>query len=319
MIDEAFNRGSELSTRYALDLFTRLGLQLLIVTPLQKIHVIEPHVRGRFRRQPERQLLTAPVPYHRRAPHSTGGARTRSTRMSTTPSWTIPDELVATLRRRWASGRYLRAHARGAPWETVSLPVRGPTADDVLRDSAAVVAWMDTLRHAATDRRGRACFTIECRTVRNRVLGENLVPARIHIGSLEQLAELLGVVHEIERLDAVLAATRRVLPGAEAWVADHPSEALAHCDAWPRLLATARWIVDHDRSTLDLRHLDVPDVDTKFVERNRKILGRLLDESCPSTGSTRPPTTSPGGTVSDRGRDTSGFGFSHLSPAYQQS
>jgi uncharacterized protein YPO0396 len=44
VIDEAFNRGSEVSTRYALNLFTRLGLQLLIVTPLQKIHVIEPHV-----------------------------------------------------------------------------------------------------------------------------------------------------------------------------------------------------------------------------------------------------------------------------------
>ncbi len=44
VIDEAFGRGSEQSTRYALHLFTRLGLQLLIVTPLQKIHVIEPHV-----------------------------------------------------------------------------------------------------------------------------------------------------------------------------------------------------------------------------------------------------------------------------------
>ncbi len=44
VIDEAFSRGSESSTRYALALFTRLGLQLLIVTPLQKIHVIEPHV-----------------------------------------------------------------------------------------------------------------------------------------------------------------------------------------------------------------------------------------------------------------------------------
>jgi uncharacterized protein YPO0396 len=44
VIDEAFSRGSEISTRYALRLFTRLGLQLLIVTPLQKIHVIEPHV-----------------------------------------------------------------------------------------------------------------------------------------------------------------------------------------------------------------------------------------------------------------------------------
>ena len=32
------------STRFALDLFRKLGLQLLIVTPLQKIHVIEPYV-----------------------------------------------------------------------------------------------------------------------------------------------------------------------------------------------------------------------------------------------------------------------------------
>ena len=44
VIDEAFSRGSEESTRYALQLFTKLGLQLMIVTPLQKIHVIEPHV-----------------------------------------------------------------------------------------------------------------------------------------------------------------------------------------------------------------------------------------------------------------------------------
>jgi uncharacterized protein YPO0396 len=32
------------STRFALTLFRKLGLQLLIVTPLQKIHVIEPFV-----------------------------------------------------------------------------------------------------------------------------------------------------------------------------------------------------------------------------------------------------------------------------------
>ncbi len=44
VIDEAFGRGSDESTRFALELFRRLGLQLLIVTPLQKIHVIEPYV-----------------------------------------------------------------------------------------------------------------------------------------------------------------------------------------------------------------------------------------------------------------------------------
>jgi uncharacterized protein YPO0396 len=44
VIDEAFGRGSDESTRFALRLFGKLGLQLLIVTPLQKIHVIEPYV-----------------------------------------------------------------------------------------------------------------------------------------------------------------------------------------------------------------------------------------------------------------------------------
>jgi uncharacterized protein YPO0396 len=44
VIDEAFGRGSDASTRYALKLFAKLGLQLLIVTPLQKVHVIEPFV-----------------------------------------------------------------------------------------------------------------------------------------------------------------------------------------------------------------------------------------------------------------------------------
>ena len=43
-IDEAFGRGSDESAQYGLRLFEQLNLQLLIVTPLQKIHIIEPFV-----------------------------------------------------------------------------------------------------------------------------------------------------------------------------------------------------------------------------------------------------------------------------------
>jgi uncharacterized protein YPO0396 len=44
VIDEAFGRGSDESAQYGLKLFEQLNLQLLIVTPLQKIHIIEPYV-----------------------------------------------------------------------------------------------------------------------------------------------------------------------------------------------------------------------------------------------------------------------------------
>jgi uncharacterized protein YPO0396 len=46
VIDEAFGRGSDESAQYGLHLFEKLKLQLLIVTPLQKIHIIEPFVAG---------------------------------------------------------------------------------------------------------------------------------------------------------------------------------------------------------------------------------------------------------------------------------
>jgi len=46
VIDEAFGRGSDESTRYGLRLFKKLNLQLLIVTPLQKVNIIEDYINA---------------------------------------------------------------------------------------------------------------------------------------------------------------------------------------------------------------------------------------------------------------------------------
>ena len=75
VIDEAFGRGSDESTRFALSLFERLGLQLLIVTPLQKIHVIEPfvsavgYVSNTSGSSSHLQTLTIEEYHHRKAIH----------------------------------------------------------------------------------------------------------------------------------------------------------------------------------------------------------------------------------------------------------
>jgi len=42
--DLACGRGSDESAQYGLELFRQLNLQLLIITQLQKIHIIEPYV-----------------------------------------------------------------------------------------------------------------------------------------------------------------------------------------------------------------------------------------------------------------------------------
>jgi len=46
VIDEAFSKVDDSNARYAMDLFTELGLQLLVVTPMDKIQVVEPYARA---------------------------------------------------------------------------------------------------------------------------------------------------------------------------------------------------------------------------------------------------------------------------------
>ena len=43
-VDEAFSKSDEQNARYAMELFRQLDLQLLVITPLDKIHIVEPYI-----------------------------------------------------------------------------------------------------------------------------------------------------------------------------------------------------------------------------------------------------------------------------------
>lgn len=48
VIDEAFSKSDDRNSQYALELFKQLGLQLLVVTPLDKLDIIKPYVQRIF-------------------------------------------------------------------------------------------------------------------------------------------------------------------------------------------------------------------------------------------------------------------------------
>ncbi len=201
----------------------------------------------------------------------------------TASGWTTVDELVDKLRSRWGRGAYLRAHARDEPFTPVTLAVRSPTADDLvvrLDDSLRWLRRFDAANHTGSSRQ---LFALEHQVRRNRVLGDNPVPVRARVDTLGELCAVLGTAGELERFDRLLAITREAEPELVEWVATHPMDALAYDESvWSLVLTTVRWIVEHDLSGLDLRQLDAPGIDTKFVERHRTMLRRLLDHRFPA-------------------------------------
>lgn len=48
VIDEAFSKSDEKNSRYAMELFQKLKLQVMVVTPKDKIHVVEPYIKSIF-------------------------------------------------------------------------------------------------------------------------------------------------------------------------------------------------------------------------------------------------------------------------------
>lgn len=184
--------------------------------------------------------------------------------------WTEFPDLLAQLRRRWDRANYLRAYAAGSKWDPVRMSVRGPRSAEVLERFEEVRAWATDLESAASG------LEVEFRRVGGRHLGTNRVPARIVVGSFEDLCRLLDKTEEVGALDRLLTETAERLPALLGWARTNPLVVLGHRPDWPLVLSTIQWLAANDTRGLHLREVDVPGVDTKFIERHQGLLGDLL-------------------------------------------
>ncbi|WP_158884566.1 DUF3322 domain-containing protein [Amycolatopsis anabasis] len=199
--------------------------------------------------------------------------------------WTLPADVVRKLRRRWERGEFLSRFAAGAPWEPMAVGLRGPNARDVADRFGEVRAWVE---HWRREQRLR----IEMKPVGGRVIGANDIPARAWVDSYDQLWAVLGVRTEMRRFADLLDATKPRAPAIAEWMIAKPMEALRHAREWAGLVDTVLWIDAHAHPDMYLRQVDVPGVDTKFIERHRTILSEMLDRQLPEqrVDRTKPPS-----------------------------
>lgn len=202
-------------------------------------------------------------------------------------TWTQVADLRSRLRKRWDRGTYMKAYAAAEAFSAVRLKIDGPGVTDVVERLGDVRAWAERFERDARARGGKACFVIEPRTIKSRSLGANDVPGRLRIDTFTDLCQFLAVTDDVATFDRLRSEASVEVPGLDGWIASHPMDVLEHRTEWAEILLVVRWIAGRDISDFDVRHLDVPGVDTKFVERHRRVLGKLLDE-------VRPPTSDSG-------------------------
>lgn len=203
--------------------------------------------------------------------------------------WTGPADVVDSLRRRWDRGDLLQHVADGTPWEPIRIPVRGPTARQISQDLGAVQTWVTSLRQPG--------WRLELRKVGGRLVGTNEIPAAVWFDTADHAFARLRVGASVTAYRAILEKACAADPGLERWAGQHPPRALRHTEDWDLVVRTVLWLRDRVGSGVYLRQIDVPGVDTKFIEAREGLLAELLE----AMGCERTP---------DRGRGLErGFGF----------
>ncbi len=196
-------------------------------------------------------------------------------------SWTTPADLRSQVQKLWGKGELLRPYVQGTAMPPLRLRLTGPSSTELTDRFDDVRLWMKALGcHALPGDAPR--WRIVMREFRHRVLGSNSVPAEVWLDTLNDALALIGRQKEARCFASLVQLTREQHPVLLAWLEKRPLNALALADAWPRLLNVVTWLQLHPRPGIYLRQVDLPGVDSKFIEAHRGVLGELLDLALPA-------------------------------------
>lgn len=196
--------------------------------------------------------------------------------MKGSPDWSTPLTLRARLQQWWDSGRLLAERVRGIDSYPLELPLRVPSVSELGAQFDAARSWIRQLEAGSRAATGYG-YDIVMREINHRQLGRNSVPEKVVIPSADDAFRWLGRGADVHRFDQLARITMAAFPPLLDWIARRPLVLLERAGEWERVLACLHWFVQHPRAQLYVRQLDIPGVDSKFIESRKALLAELLD------------------------------------------
>jgi hypothetical protein len=191
-------------------------------------------------------------------------------------SWTTPRDLRDQVQNMWDRGKILAAAVTGGQLFPLKLTMRRPDAAALGQSFEAVRGWIRDLEENSRASRGFG-YDIEWADINHRQLGRNRMPRRISVPTEADALRLIGKEQDGRQFRKLAEATTSEFPALADWASRQPMVLLRHAGDWPCILAVLAWFRAHPRSNLYLRQVDIPGVDTKFVEARKPLFSELLD------------------------------------------
>ena len=183
------------------------------------------------------------------------------------------------LLKKWQRYDWQRAWIRRESLFPLTINLPRPTDKELLHDFSDLHQQISRLQKGLSDLPG---VTLLQQEIQYQTMGRQRIPAAIEFADMSALARFLGQAsawrsfcNESERL---LTA----FPSLASWLIENPTQLEKQAGHWPELIAVCRYFCAHPRPGCYLRQLNIPGVDTKFIELHRAILKNILAQLLPA-------------------------------------
>jgi len=181
-----------------------------------------------------------------------------------------PIELQKKALRKWPS--LLRASILSEDLFPMELPLGPPQGLELLDEFEVVGKWIQEIRAFAL----KHDLGLRDKIVHHRQIGAQILPTHILIKDQDRYLNWIGREILFKAWLAEAEITLRDFPAMREWLLKHVETLEGNIAIWPSLRAVMSRFIEGGTSQLFLRELDIPWVDTKFIENNRLLLAQLL-------------------------------------------
>lgn len=118
---------------------------------------------------------------------------------------------------------------------------------------------------------------IEYKEVKFRNMGQQRFPVKIHINTAEALLGLISKLSLYKLIEEKALAAKQLFPALFDEICRNPSLLMNNTDKWSEFLKVLQYFQNARHVKKYIRELDIQGVDSKFIEKNRKLIRWGLD------------------------------------------
>ena len=119
-------------------------------------------------------------------------------------------------------------------------------------------------------------YTLEFQTVKTKYLGTQDLPVSIYFDTEKDFLRFLGKEKEVGLFKTSVEKIIKAFPELKEWIVKNPVRIITSQTEWDNILKVCQYFIQNPKPNLYVRELPIK-VHTKFIERNKSVIGELLD------------------------------------------